>query len=141
MEQYYSKYNLYNKQFSFVFLKYYALPTIKIEIKFLLIEDCINKKYLIMESEPNIYYENIQNNMYIIIRNDLTIGRIEDGLKPFTEKEILSFIKDNSTDINEAIHSMYMDYLEDDKLDLLKMPQMVWFTEYLYDYVAPHSNP
>lgn len=86
-----------------------------------------------MNSE--FYYNLIEKNMLRIICNDLTIGRLEDELPAFTEKEIADFIEDCSTDINEAIHEMYLDYLEEDNLETLRMPLDVWFTEYLYKYI------
>lgn len=87
-----------------------------------------------MNSE--FYYNLIENNMCRIICNDLTIGRLDRGKKAFTEKEIADFIEDNWTDINEAIHNMYLDYLEDDALESLCMPENDWFAEYLFDYVS-----
>jgi hypothetical protein len=87
-----------------------------------------------MNSE--FYYNLIEKNIYRIIRDEMTIGRLDRGKKAFTEKEIADFIEDNWTDINEAIHNMYLDYLEDDNLESLCMPVNDWFAEYLFDYVS-----
>lgn len=51
--------------------------------------------------------------MHQIIRYDLTTGRLDYDLTAFTEKEILDFIENNSTNIHEAINNMYEAYKED----------------------------
>jgi hypothetical protein len=87
-----------------------------------------------MNSE--FYYNLIEENMCRIIRDELTIGCLDRGKMAYTEKEIAKFIEDNMTDINQAIHNMYLDYLDDDKLENLCMPVNDWFAEYLFDYVG-----
>jgi hypothetical protein len=71
-----------------------------------------------------------------MITNDLTIGRNDDGLIPFTSDEIDNFIKDNNDNIEKVIQKMINDYSNDNEIELLADPLFDWIGEYLYDFVV-----
>jgi hypothetical protein len=81
--------------------------------------------------------DNIKQSLYekmlMMIRNDLTIGRIEMDLEPHTDEEINEFIRNNDNRIKKAIQNMINDYAQDNELDDLKDPPLDWLGEYLYD--------
>lgn len=103
------------------------------------------KKYMsspdderVVEYEPN--YENkIRGKIHLIIKNDLTIGRSDNDLTPFTIAEIDKFIKDNENNIEETIIDIIQDYVNyGDELELSQLSDsdtLDWITEYLYDFV------
>jgi hypothetical protein len=71
----------------------------------------------------------------LIICNDLTIGRSDNDLIPFTKVEIDKFIENNNDKIEEVIKLMIDDYSNDGDLELLKDPLFDWIGEYLYDLI------
>jgi hypothetical protein len=88
----------------------------------------------------------IQNNIRMIIRsriifmikNDLTIGRRDAGLQPFSDIAIQEFIAENLENIQAAVQAIISDYEEDDELDQLVEPENSMILEYLYDFVNTH---
>ena len=68
------------------------------------------------------------------INNNLTNGREEqESGAPYTEEQVLSFIKKNSKKIDNIIKQMINDYQEDEELDELLEPCDDWIREYLFD--------
>jgi hypothetical protein len=70
-----------------------------------------------------------------MITNDLTIGRNDNGLTPFTSDEINNFIEDNNDNIEKVIQMMMDEYSNDNEIELLADPLLDWIGEYLYDLV------
>jgi hypothetical protein len=70
-----------------------------------------------------------------MITNDLTIGRNDNGLTPFTSDEINTFIEDNNDNIEKVIQMMMDEYSNDNEIELLADPLLDWIGEYLYDLV------
>jgi hypothetical protein len=70
-----------------------------------------------------------------MITNDLTIGRNDNGLTPFTSDEINNFIEDNNDNIEKVIKMMMDEYSNDNEIELLADPLLDWIGEYLYDLV------
>ena len=70
-----------------------------------------------------------------MITNDLTIGRHDNGLIPFTSDEISTFIEENNDNIEQVIQIMIDEYSNDNELELLADPLLDWIGEYLYDLV------
>jgi hypothetical protein len=71
----------------------------------------------------------------IMIRNDLTIGRTDNALEPYTQDGIDEFIFDNYQKIDHAIKAIIYDYTNDDELESLKDPPFQWIGEYLYQFI------
>lgn len=89
-------------------------------------------------------YRNIlRTKIRFIITNDLTIGRTDNDLIPFTSLEIYKFIEDNINNIEKVVDIMIEEYRDDDDLESLENPLLDLITEYLYDYVntAQHLQP
>ena len=82
------------------------------------------------------YYGILKTKINFMITNDLTIGRNDDGLIPFTSDEIDNFIKDNNDNIEKVIKKMINDYSNDNEIELLADPLFDWIREYLYDFVV-----
>ena len=81
-------------------------------------------------------YHNILNTkIKFMITNDLTIGRNDNGLTPFTSDEINNFIEDNNDNIEKVIQMMMDEYSNDNEIELLADPLLDWIGEYLYDLV------
>jgi hypothetical protein len=70
-----------------------------------------------------------------MIKNDLTVGRTDRGLNPFTESEVRGFIIENLNNIERVIWAMIRDYEGDGELNQLLNPEPSWILEYLYDAV------
>jgi hypothetical protein len=70
-----------------------------------------------------------------MITNDLTIGRTDNGLPPFTMDEINTFIEENNDNIEKVIQLMMDEYSNDNEMELLTDPLLDWIGEYLYDLV------
>jgi hypothetical protein len=70
-----------------------------------------------------------------MIVNDLTIGRSDNDLIPFTSDEIDKFIEDNNNNIEKVITIMINEYSNDNELELLAKPLLDWIGEYLYEFV------
>ena len=81
------------------------------------------------------YYSIIKTKIKFMITNDLTIGRNDDGLIPFTSDEIDNFIKENDDNIEKVIQNIITDYSNDNEIELLANPLLDWIGEYLYDLV------
>lgn len=81
------------------------------------------------------YYNILKTKIKFMIKNDLTIGRNDNGLIPFTSNEIDKFIKDNDENIEKVITTIINEYSNDNELELLKEPLFDWIGEYLYDFV------
>jgi hypothetical protein len=70
-----------------------------------------------------------------MITNDLTIGRQDHDLPPFTSNEIHTFLEDNKDNIEQVIQLMMDEYRNDNEMELLADPNLDWIGEYLYDVV------
>jgi len=81
------------------------------------------------------YHNILKKKIKLMITNDLTIGRIDNGLMPFTSDEIYKFIEDNNNNIKKVIIIMINDYSNDNELELLADPLLDWIGEYLYDFI------
>jgi hypothetical protein len=81
------------------------------------------------------YHDILREKIELMITNDLTIGRSDNDLIPFTKVEIDKFIENNNDKIEEVIKLMIDDYSNDDELELLKDPLFDWIGEYLYDLI------
>jgi len=88
----------------------------------------------------HINYHNIlKTKINLMITNDLTIGRNDDGLIPFTSNEIHKFIEDNNDNIEKVIQNMINEYSNDNEIELLADPLLDWIGEYLYDLVDTNN--
>jgi hypothetical protein len=70
-----------------------------------------------------------------MITQDLTIGRNDNELLPFTTDQINKFIEDNIDNIEKVITIMINEYSNDNDLELLAEPLLDWIGEYLYEFV------
>ena len=70
-----------------------------------------------------------------MITSDLTIGRSDADLEPFTREQINTFIEENNEKIEQVITTIINEYTNDNELELLKNPELDWIGEYLYDVV------
>jgi len=86
------------------------------------------------------YHDILKTKIKFMITNDLTIGRTDDDLTPFTSLEIEEFIENNTTKIEQTIATIIHEYSNDNNLDLLKEPLLDWIGEYLYDFVDTKIN-
>jgi hypothetical protein len=82
---------------------------------------------------------NIISNMHHLIFCDLTIGRSDFGLEPYTSEQVSDFIADNANNIQLAAGMMFASYEEDDDLRSLKHPSMDWFQDFLYEFVTTRT--
>jgi hypothetical protein len=82
--------------------------------------------------------ETLKNHIYKCMREqikcDLTIGKTDEDLKPFTEKQINDYIKLKNANIIIAVNEMYEDYLKDpseygDTLETFA--ELDWYREYM----------
>ncbi len=81
------------------------------------------------------YHNILKTKIKFMITNDLTIGRIDNDLIPFTSDEINKFIEDNNDNIEKVIQIMIDEYSNDNEIELLADPLLDWIGEYLYDLV------
>lgn len=81
------------------------------------------------------YHNILKTKIKFMITNDLTIGRIDNDLTPFTSDEINKFIEDNNDNIEKVIQIMIDEYSNDNEIELLADPLLDWIGEYLYDLV------
>ena len=81
------------------------------------------------------YHNILKTKIKFMITNDLTIGRNDNGLIPFTSDEINKFIEDNNDNIEKVIKMMMDEYSNDNEIELLADPLLDWIGEYLYDLV------
>ncbi len=85
------------------------------------------------------YYNILKTKIKLMITNDLTIGRTDNNLIPFTSVEIDKFIENNKDNIEQVIATIIHEYSNDNELELLKDPLLDWIGEYLYVYVDTQS--
>ena len=81
------------------------------------------------------YYNILKTKIKLMITNDLTIGRTDNDLIPFTSDQIDKFVEDNNDNIEKVIAIMINDYSNDNEIELLAEPLLDWIGEYLYDFV------
>ena len=81
------------------------------------------------------YHNILKTKIKLMITNDLTIGRTDNNLIPFTSDEINKFIEDNNNNIEKVIEIMINEYSNDNEIELLADPLLDWIGEYLYDLI------
>jgi hypothetical protein len=81
------------------------------------------------------YHNILKTKIKLMITNDLTIGRTDNDLNPFTSDEINKFIEDNNNNIEKVIENMINEYSNDNEIELLADPLFDWIGEYLYDLI------
>jgi len=81
------------------------------------------------------YREILKAKIITMITNDLTIGRSDNDLIPFTNDEINKFVKNNNDNIEKVIEIIIDAYTKDGELELLNDPLFDWISEYLYDFI------
>ena len=79
----------------------------------------------------------LESKIRTIITIDLTIGRKDDFLKPFTQDKIDHFIQENNDKIEFVIKNMIDDYFSmfDGFDSMQNPPSLAWIREYLYEHV------
>jgi hypothetical protein len=81
-------------------------------------------------------YRNIlKQKIHIMIKNDLTVGRKDLDIEPFTSAEIYFFLDFHKYNIELVITKMIDDYRQDNDLELLEDPLFDWIGEYLYFHI------
>ena len=76
----------------------------------------------------------------LMITNDLTVGRSDNDLLPFTHDKINKFIEANNNNIEKVIKTMIDDYTNDNELDSIKDDILLdWIGEYLYEVIDTMS--
>ena len=85
------------------------------------------------------YHNILETKIKLMITNDLTIGRSDNDLLPFTSDEINTFIEDNYNNIKKVIQLMINKYRDDNEIELLADPLLDWIGEYLYDLVDTNA--
>ena len=80
------------------------------------------------------YSDIIRKKIELIIHGDLTMGRTDNDLEPFTDDQIKQFIENNNDNI-ETVIEILMRYVNDNGFDELDDPSLYRIREYLYDYV------
>ena len=85
------------------------------------------------------YHNILETKIKLMITNDLTIGRSDNDLLPFTSDEINTFIEDNYNNIKKVIQIMINKYRDDNEIELLADPLLDWIGEYLYDLVDTNA--
>lgn len=81
------------------------------------------------------YHNILKTKIKLMITNDLTIGRTDNNLIPFTSDEINKFIEDNNNNIEKVIEIMINEYSNDNEIELLAEPLLDWIGEYLYNLI------
>ena len=81
------------------------------------------------------YRDILKTKIKYMITQDLTIGRNDNELLPFTSDQINKFIEDNIDNIEKVITIMINEYSDDNDLELLAEPLLDWIGEYLYEFV------
>ena len=82
------------------------------------------------------YFDSIYAVALTSITNNLTTGRNDQDLVPFSQEEIDVFITRNRENIEQAVKDMIFDYSSDsDTVDLLENPSCSMINEYLYEYL------
>jgi len=85
------------------------------------------------------HHDILKSKIIFMITNDLTIGRSDHNLLPFTDDKIQKFIRDNNDKIENVIQTMIHEYSNDNDLELLKDPLLDWIGEYLYEIIDTMS--
>jgi hypothetical protein len=76
-----------------------------------------------------------------MITNDLTIGRSDNDLLPYTHDEIIKFIEANNNNIEKVIKTIIDDYANDNELDTINDDILLdWIGEYLYEVIDTISS-
>ena len=112
-------------------------------------EDFWKKKTLLLDSSAMEYkteetwkeyflemvkdLDQIKTAMISEIKAMLTIGRGEEGLTYYTEKEIQEFISENVNKLDTVVQTMYFDYRNEGELSDLRHAQLDWYREYLFE--------
>ena len=81
------------------------------------------------------YHNTLKAKIHLIIFNDLTVGRSDNDLRPFTEYEVFHFIELNQNNIETALDNIIQEYTDSDELESLNNPELDWIAEYLYEFV------
>ena len=89
-----------------------------------------------MSPSPKVNYRKIlKDKIKIMIKNDLTIGRSDEDLEPFTSDQINTFMKENYDNIEQVITTIITEYTNDNELETLQHAKYSWIGEYLYQVV------
>lgn len=90
-----------------------------------------------MSRNANLIKDVLISKIRAIITIDLTVGRKDDYLKPFSQDKIDKFIEENTENIRIVIEHMMNDYfcMFDDFDPIKNPPSLAWIREYLYEYV------
>lgn len=83
-------------------------------------------------------HHKIYNVMVNQIKCDLTNGRSDEDLIPYTDAEAAKFIKDHESQIMCAVIEMYNAY--ENELDELDTAEADWYREFLYLHVASYPQ-
>lgn len=83
----------------------------------------------------NDLYNNLNDKIITQITADLTIGRSDNDLNPYTQEQINEFIQKNELNIKNTIENMINDCKEYIELEELNNPEDDWIREYLYCYI------
>jgi len=93
-------------------------------------------EYIESNPSPKVNYRKIlKDKIKIMITNDLTIGRSDEDLEPFTSDQINTFIKENDDKIEQVITTIITEYTNDNELETLQNAKYSWIGEYLYEVV------
>ena len=86
------------------------------------------------------HHDILKSKIILMITNDLTIGRTDEELPPYTPEEIIKFIEANNDNIEKVIKNMIDDYTNDNELDSINDQMLLdWIGEYLYEVVHTMS--
>lgn len=83
-----------------------------------------------------VRHHKIHDFMVNQIRCDLTNGRIDNDLMPYTSNEINAFLKEYESQIMCAVIEMYNAY--ENELDELDHAENDWYREFLYLHVPSY---
>ncbi len=103
-----------------------------------LLADYIENTFETEQELENVIRKHLKIRIDFQIKCDLTIGRDDNDLQPFSENKISDFIKRNINRIDTVIDIMITEYKNDNELEDLLNPEPDWIREYLYDHI---SNP
>ena len=86
------------------------------------------------------YHDILKSKIILMITNDLTVGRSDNDLLPFTPDKINKFIEANNNNIEKVIKTMIDEYRNDNELDSIKDDILLdWIGEYLYEVIDTMS--
>ena len=87
------------------------------------------------------YHDILKSKIILMITNDLTIGRSDNDLLPYTDDEIIKFIEANNNNIEKVIKTIIDDYANDNELDTINDDILLdWIGEYLYEVIDTISS-